>query len=93
MISQKVSSVANTFGLRKTINEIIAKQRLIPNDKDLKNKKVHDKYISAGNDMFFVLNYYEFICSGIINGDFDEDSMRECLGQIVPVSKLEHFIL
>ncbi|WP_434059490.1 DUF4760 domain-containing protein [Escherichia coli] len=23
--------------------------------------------------MFFVLNYYEFICSGIINGDFDED--------------------
>ena len=63
-------------------------------DKDLKNKKVHDEYISAGNDMCFVLNYYEFICSGIINGDFDEDSMRECLGQIVPGLEVRafHFI-
>ncbi|WP_135387178.1 hypothetical protein [Escherichia sp. E2593] len=39
LFHKKVSSVANTFGLRKTINEIIAKQRLVPNDKDLKNKK------------------------------------------------------
>lgn len=94
LFHKKVSSVANAFGLRKTINEIIVKQRLVPNDKDLKNKKVHDEYISAGNDMFFVLNYYEFICSGIINGDFDEDSMRECLGQIVPGLEVRafHFI-
>ncbi|MGR4445240.1 hypothetical protein K8Q64_26220 [Escherichia coli] len=39
LFHKKVSSVANTFGLRKTINEIIAKQRLIPNDKDLKIKR------------------------------------------------------
>ncbi|WP_215250845.1 hypothetical protein, partial [Escherichia coli] len=44
LFHKKVSSVANAFGLRKTINEIIAKQRLVPNDKDLKNKKVHDEY-------------------------------------------------
>jgi len=84
---RKSEHVLQVFGFDKTINEIIAKSKVCPKDKDLKDKKVKKKYKKAADDFAYILNYYEFICTGINKGDFDEPLMQECLGFIIP--KLE----
>ncbi|BDT23203.1 hypothetical protein CF204P1_19260 [Citrobacter freundii] len=91
LFNKKISNVTSIFGAGKTVNEIIAKHRLIPEHKDLENKTIHSDKKTAANDLIYILNYYEFICAGINNGDFDENSMKECLSNIIPTLEIRSF--
>jgi len=81
---RRSQNALRVFGFTKTINECIAKSQVNPSDKDICNKKLKKKYKQAIVDFVYVLNYYEFICSGINNGDFDDFLMKDCLSDIIP---------
>jgi len=84
LFHRRSQNALSVFGFTKTINECIAKIQVNPSDKDVCNKKLKKKYNQAIVDFVYLLNYYEFICSGINNGDFDDLLMEDCLGDIIP---------
>lgn len=91
LFNRKATNVANVFGHDHTVNEIIAKQRLVPNDKDLADKEIKKEYSDAALDLIYTLNYYEFICSGIKNNDFDEHLMKDCLAGLIVTLEVRAF--
>lgn len=92
---KKVNNVSKQFGLTKTVNEIIAKNKVKPDDEVFKTKKIKEIYSTAADDFSYLINYYEFICSGINKGDFDEDLMKDCLSNIIITLEIRayHIIL
>lgn len=91
LFNRKSSNVANVFGHDHTVNEIIAKQRLTPTDKELTGKEIKQEYSDAALDLIYTLNYYEFICSGIRNSDFDEHLMKDCLSGLIVTLEIRAF--
>lgn len=91
LFHKRSQNALSVFGFNCTINECIAKAQVSPTDKDICNKKLKKKYKKAIKDFVYLLNYYEFICSGINNGDFDEFLMKDCLSDIIPRLEMRGF--
>ena len=83
--------ISDAFGVTKTINEKLVRTILTPNHADVKDSVLKKKYISPANKIRYVLNYYEFICAGVNNGDLDKDLIKECLDGIVKQLEVRFF--
>lgn len=88
---KKNSELSEKFGFHKTINENMARKILDPDFIDVKNKKIKTEYYDAARGVPYILNYYEFICAGIINNDFDRALMKDCLEMIIESTERRFF--
>lgn len=70
--------VMKMFPRKKTVNPIFSEFMLDPGAKKFQHAKFPEDYMQAARDLSYVLNYYEFIAVGVLNGDFDERLMKEC---------------
>jgi len=87
----KNKSISDAFGFKKTINENLAKKTILPHHADVSDKKIKDEYIDPARSVLYILNYYEFICSGINNDDFDTHLIKDCLSGIILDIEVRYF--
>ncbi|MGR4042505.1 DUF4760 domain-containing protein [Pseudomonas sp. 910_21] len=86
--------VMKMFPRKKTVNPIFSEFMLDPSAKKFQNAKFPEEYMQAARDLSYVLNYYEFISVGVLNGDFDERLMKECfVGILVNLEKRAYLVI
>lgn len=84
-------SISEKFGFSKTINEDIARIIIDPDHISVSTKKLKSEYNDAARNVLFILNYYEFICAGIKNNDFDGKLIFDCLSHIIISLEVRYF--
>ncbi|WP_155500253.1 MULTISPECIES: DUF4760 domain-containing protein [Pseudomonas] len=91
---QKNDFVMKMFPRKKTINPVFNEHMLDPHSKKFQHAKFSEEYQQAARDLSYVLNYYEFIAVGVLNGDFDEHLMKECfVGILVSLEKRAYLVI
>lgn len=86
--------VMKMFPRKKTINPVFSEHMLDPHSKKFQHAKFSEDYQQAARDLSYVLNYYEFIAVGVLNGDFDEHLMKECfVGILVSLEKRAYLVI
>lgn len=80
---ERNNNVSKIFSLNHTIHPIVAKHKMNKNCEELRDVTLSEQLISGCNDMVYVLNYYEFISAGVINGDLDDRLIKECYEYIL----------
>ncbi|MFJ2286275.1 DUF4760 domain-containing protein [Pseudomonas iridis] len=86
--------VMKMFPRKKTINPVFSEFMLDPSAKKFQHAKLPEDYMQAARDLSYVLNYYEFIAVGVLNGDFDERLMKECfVGILVNLEKRAYLVI
>ncbi|MBP2157206.1 DUF4760 domain-containing protein [Erwinia rhapontici] len=88
---EKNKSISKEFGFKKTLNENLAKKTILPDHIDVKDKKIKQPFIEPARNVLYILNYYEFICAGINNGDFDTHLIEDCLSNIIVDLEVRYF--
>ncbi|MEC4239165.1 DUF4760 domain-containing protein [Pseudomonas sp. DSV-1] len=90
----KNDNLIHVFPRKKTIHPVFSEYLADPNNKKFKDAKFDDVYLQAAKDLSYVLNYYEFIAVGVINGDFDEKLIKECfLGILIGLEKRAYLVI
>lgn len=90
----KNDNLIHVFPRKKTIHPIFSEYLADPNNKKFKDAKFDNNYLQASKDLSYVLNYYEFIAVGVINGDFDEKLIKECfLGILIGLEKRAYLVI
>ena len=86
--------VMKMFPRKKTVNPVFSEFMLDPGAKKFQHAKFPEDYMQAARDLSYVLNYYEFIAVGVLNGDFDERLMKECfVGILVNLEKRAYLVI
>lgn len=88
---EKNKSISKEFGFKKTLNENLAKKTILPDHIDVKDKKIKQAFVDPARNVLYILNYYEFICAGINNGDFDTHLIEDCLSNIIIDLEVRYF--
>lgn len=90
----KNDNVIQIFPRKKTIHPVFSEYLMDPHNKKFKDAKFQDDFLEAAKDLSYVLNYYEFIAVGVINGDFDEKLIKECfLGILIGLEKRAYLVI
>ncbi|WP_460321675.1 DUF4760 domain-containing protein [Pseudomonas ogarae] len=89
----KNDNLVEVFPRKRTIHPVFNEFLMDPHNKKFKDARFSDVYLQAAKDLSYVLNYYEFIAVGVINGDFDEKLMKECFLGIIPGLEKRAFLV
>jgi tryptophan-rich sensory protein len=91
---QKNDNLIKVFPRKKTIPPVFAEYLMDVHNKKYKDAIFPEEYLQGARDLAYVLNYYEFIAVGVINGDFDEKLMRECfVGILIALEKRAYLVI
>lgn len=91
---QKNDNLLHVFPRKKTIHPVFTEYLMDIHNKKYKDAKFPDEFLQGARDLSYVLNYYEFIAVGVINGDFDETLIKECfIGIIFALEKRAYLVI
>ncbi|MCX2901532.1 DUF4760 domain-containing protein [Pseudomonas mandelii] len=82
------------FPVGKSIHMELVEAAFSSNDKKYKTSNFPVELLDSAKDLNYVMNFYEFVAVGVLNGDFDEKLIRECYeGIILGLEKRGYYLI